>query len=171
MDNYEVRMAEMLESKEERRKIQKEFIDKYKSTLISFMLNIPGEVKNKDSYVLFHKKYILEIKKILRKEKIELIDELYFNKKTGMEYYAVVNSNGENIKGLMVELEEKNESTRLLDIDVFDREFNQISRSEMGLSSRKCILCSKSAVQCMREENHSLEEIKAKVNKLILNEK
>lgn len=60
-------MEEMLDAKEKRAYIQKKIIEKYKMPLISFMLNIPGEDKNSQEAVEFHKKYIEVIKNTLMK--------------------------------------------------------------------------------------------------------
>ncbi|SHH66506.1 holo-ACP synthase [Anaerosphaera aminiphila DSM 21120] len=169
--DIELRLQEMLKSKEERRNVQEDLIKKYNSTIISFMLNIPGEDKNNIKYEKFHKKYIAKIKDSLEKNSIEILSELYFNKQTGMEYFAAINSNALKIKKLMIELEESSGGGRVLDIDVFDRNFKQISRSELGYENRKCLICNNNAIECMRFSRHSLEDLIDRVNKLILEDK
>lgn len=157
------RMEEMLDAKEKRAYIQKKIIEKYKMPLISFMLNIPGEDKNSQEAVEFHKKYIEVIKNTLYENNIQIIFEEYFNKKTGMEFYAVVKTDATELKKLMVKIEENTKAGRLLDIDIFNESGIQISRSDLNLPERKCIICDKDAKICMRESNHNLIELKNRV--------
>ena len=70
----------------------------------------------------------------------------------------------------MIELEEKSLGGRLLDIDIYDRDFRQISRSSLGLSERKCIICEDIARTCIKEERHSLDELKEKVREILKSE-
>ena len=54
---------------------------------------------------------------------------------------------------------------RLLDIDVMDKD-GTVSRKELGLDARKCLICDDDAKVCARSQKHSMEELVARVDEL-----
>ena len=168
-DSKIIAMQKMLDAKEKRYYKIKALTVKYNLPVLSFMLNIPGEDKNFEDAVIFHEKLIKKIKNILEKEDIKILWEEYNNLNTGMEYLAVLNGEGKFIKEKMIGLEEESREGRLLDIDIYDRDFSQISRSSLGLSERKCIICDDIARTCIKKERHSLNELEKKVREILKN--
>ena len=166
-DSKIIAMQKMLDAKEKRYYKIKALTEKYNLPVLSFMLNIPGEDKNFEDAVIFHEKYIKKIKNILEKEDIKILWEEYNNLNTGMEYLAVLNGEGKFIKEKMIGLEEESREGRLLDIDIYDKDFSQISRSSLGLPERKCIICGDTARSCIKEERHKQEELEEKVREII----
>ncbi|OLR65282.1 citrate lyase holo-[acyl-carrier protein] synthase [Peptoniphilus porci] len=166
-DSKIVRMQKMLDAKEKRYYKIKALTEKFNSPVLSFMLNIPGEEKNFKEAVKFHRDYIEKIKKILQENSISILEEEYNNLRTGMEYIAAIDCNGKFVKKRMIDLEEKNLGGRLLDIDIYDKDFTQISRSSLGLSERRCIICGDVARTCIKEERHSIEELEEKVLEIL----
>lgn len=160
-------IKKLLDAKEQRYFYQKHIVEQYKNTLISFMLNIPGEIKTSTKTIIFQRKFINKIKKILEQENIEIIFEDFRYKDTGDEYFAVVAGNASIVKKLMINLEEQNKECRLLDIDVFDEYMNQVSRNKLGYKGRKCLICDEEAKYCMRNKSHSIGEIIEETNKLL----
>lgn len=167
IDSKILAMNRMLEAKEKRYYKIKSLTEKFEAPVLSFMLNIPGEDKNFKEAVDFHKRYIEKIKKLLEENKIKILFEEYENLITGMEYIGVLEGNGREIKKLMMEVEEESLGGRLLDLDVYDKDFSQISRSSLGLPERKCIICGKTARTCIKEERHDLKELEDKVREII----
>lgn len=153
----------LLDSREKRYEKQIELIEKNKLPIISFMLNIPGEDKNNPKFVQFHKKAIEKLENLLGDK---IIESFYKNKDTGMYYLASVNMDGKELKKLLIELEET-PSGRIYDLDVFDKNKEQITRSKLGLKPRKCLICDEIAKVCIRESRHNKEDILKKVNKII----
>ena len=167
-DSKILAMNRMLEAKEKRYYKIKGLTEIYEAPVLSFMLNIPGEDKNFKEAVDFHKKYIEKIKKLLEENKIKILFEEYENLITGMEYIGVLEGNGREIKKLMIEIEEESDGGRLLDLDIYDKDFSQISRSSLGLPERKCIICGDTARTCIKEERHDLKELEDKVREIII---
>lgn len=167
IDSKILAMNRMLEAKEKRYYKIKDLTGSYKAPVLSFMLNIPGEDKNFEEAVSFHKKYVDKIKNLLEENKIKILFEDYQNLVTGMEYLAVLDGYGCVIKKLMMEVEEESLGGRLLDIDIYDKDFSQISRSSLGLPERKCIICGDTARTCIKEERHSLKELEERVRGII----
>lgn len=159
-------IMEILQSREDRRYKQLELLENYESSLISFTLNAPGIMKDNEMYREIHKKGIREIVKILNEKNIPIIYFEEINKSTGSEGYLVVDFDPLQVKRLLIELEEEHPIGRIFDIDVFDKHHNQISRSDLDLSPRRCLLCSKDARVCVKEKNHSYEELYNKIESL-----
>lgn len=153
----------LLDDREDRYQEQMDLIDKYKKPIISFMLNIPGQEKNKKLYEDFHLKGIEKLEDLFKNL---ILESIYKNKDTGIYYLAAINMDPVEIKKLAVSLEDS-ESGRLYDIDVFDSNKKPLSRSDIELEPRKCLLCNKYAKVCMREDNHKKEDLIEYVNELI----
>lgn len=167
IDSKILAMNRMLEAKEKRYYKIKDLTESYKAPVLSFMLNIPGEDKNFEEAVSFHKKYVDKIKNLLEENKIKILFEDYQNLVTGMEYLAVLDGDGCVIKKLMMEVEEESMGGRLLDLDIYDKDFSQISRSSLGLPERKCIICGDTARTCIKKERHNLKELEERVREII----
>lgn len=167
IDSKILAMNRMLEAKEKRYYKIKSLTEDFKAPVLSFMLNVPGEDKNFEEAVEFHKKYLGKIKNLLGKNKIKILFEDYENLITGMEYIGVLDGDGRLIKKLMMEVEEESLGGRLLDLDIYDKNFSQISRSSLGLPERKCIICGDTARTCIKEERHNLKELEERVREII----
>lgn len=61
---------------------------------------------------------------------------------------------------------EENNGGRVADIDVITAE-GAISRTDLGLGPRACLLCDKPSKECAREHSHTYEELRAKTQSLI----
>lgn len=61
---------------------------------------------------------------------------------------------------------EENNGGRIADIDIITAE-GVISRADLGLLPRTCLLCGRPSKECARERRHSYEELRAKTQSLI----
>jgi len=152
-------LTEILNSREERYNKQKVILNDYPYSLISFNLNIPGEKKDSPLYRKAHEVGVEAIVSTLNDEQLTINSKEILNKPTGTEGYFSVDTDPMLLKKLMVKLEDNHPLGRLFDIDVFDKDHNQISRSHMEIQKRKCLICHKEAVICMREKNHNYSEL------------
>lgn len=154
----------ILNSKEERGEHQMELIDKYNLPLISFTLNIPGLFKNSNIYSEIHKIGIEMIRSEFgEKIKFEEIREL----ESGNEYYAVVDLPAMEIKKLTYTIEESNPIGRIFDMDIIDLDYGGVSRTELGMDRRKCLVCDNYAHECARSRAHSLKEVSTAMKSVI----
>lgn len=160
------RLEEILNSREDRANKQIEILREYPYSLISFTLNTPGIVKSSDLYNRIHQLGMDSIIKLLDDKGTRIRHKEVLNKSTGNEGYISVDMDAKELKGLMVSIEINNELGRIFDIDVFDKEHNQMSRTDLGLETRKCLLCNKDAKVCMREKNHTYEELIERIEQL-----
>lgn len=156
----------ILESREDRAQKQIDILDKYSFSLISFTLNIPGIIKDNDIYRRIHKQGMEEILNILEVEKVDVKHLEEINKTTGSEGYISVDMNFIKLKKSMVDIENNHKLGRIFDIDVFDKDHNQMSRSDLGLESRRCLICEMDARVCMRNKSHSYNDLILKVEEI-----
>ncbi|MET0012691.1 MAG: citrate lyase holo-[acyl-carrier protein] synthase [Sedimenticola sp.] len=73
----------------------------------------------------------------------------------------------ETVKSACVEIEESAPAARLIDLDVYGPGACRIGRAEMGLPSRRCLLCDDSATDCIRLHRHDQESLKRHVSLLL----
>lgn len=69
-------------------------------------------------------------------------------------------------KQMAVEAEEADGLGRLLDIDVITAA-GGVSRSDLGLSGRRCLLCGEDAKVCARSQRHPMEELLAEIDRIL----
>lgn len=167
MNNSSITLTDILNAREARLQKQKDLLETYNLPLISFMLNIPGPQKTKDEYEWAFEEGIQEIEITLETNHINIKAKELYILPTGYEYFAVVNEDGYFIKQLMTTIENGNTLGRIFDIDVLDKNGKQISRKDIGMSGRKCLLCDQPAHQCSRSRNHSVDQLLKQIHFLI----
>ncbi|MDD4212785.1 MAG: citrate lyase holo-[acyl-carrier protein] synthase [Bacilli bacterium] len=121
--------------------------------IICIKANIPGEYKNsKEAYTLLsifniecQQDYI-----ILDKEFVESADGPYILIKTPIDA---------NIKKNLIDIETNHPLGRMIDLDYYVSDEKSVTRQSLGLSPRKCYLCNRDAIQCIREKTHSDKRI------------
>ena len=159
----EVTLKELLDSRENRVWHQQELLDKHGGVLISVTLNIPGSIKDKPEY-----RKVMEwgMEALLAAFGTNVMHSENRFLKTGAEGYVCLEGlDKTEAKYLAVIIESMSPKARLLDIDVMDRD-GVVSRSELGLDARKCLICDEDAKVCARSQKHSIEELIARVEEL-----
>lgn len=165
MDNNKL-FLDILNSREERANKQIEILKEHQYPLISFTLNIPGINKCSDNYKRIHKEGVKRIINLLEDEQIEIKHKESYDKSTGPEGYISADIDPKELKRLMISLENAHPLGRIFDIDIFDKDHNQIGRSDIDEESRKCLICKKDAKICIREKNHSYEELIERIDEM-----
>lgn len=130
-----------------------------KNVVLSIKANIPGINKNiKESYVL-----IRIFKKIIM-NKYPALNEIFYDSFDGP--YCLLEIDTKDVKQFkqaMIELENTHFLGRFIDLDVYDKDRNNLSRQLLHSSKRKCMLCDDDAFICIRKQKHSINEL---VNKI-----
>lgn len=160
-------LEEILNAREKRAEMQRELINTYKNTLISFTLNIPGVEKCNSTFTKVHEKGIKLLEEELEKKNIKVLHKTVRLAAGGDEAFLVVDANSWCIKRITTSIEENYRLGRLFDIDVFNENGEQTSRIGIGLHARRCLLCSSSAKACARSRKHSMEDLMSKINYII----
>lgn len=160
-------ILDILNARDKRVEVQKELISKFKKPLISFTLNIAGNIKRSFLYDIIFEE---GLQSILLNVEDEIIYKKVEKEMAGCIAFIVVNCDVKILKKRMVEIENSRPSSRLFDIDVIQIDGVPISRGDLLLPSRKCIICNKDYLECRRSGNHSLENVILKTNTLAINE-
>ncbi|MDP3385797.1 MAG: citrate lyase holo-[acyl-carrier protein] synthase, partial [Eubacteriales bacterium] len=144
----------------ERYKKQTEMIALYKLPVISFTINKPGMEKNNEIIKKVFIAGLKEIESVLSDNMIEIMDRHCSSDGfSGPAIIMSINYNPQKIKELMAGIENNHSIGRLLDIDVIDEQFNHISRSDLGLEARKCLICDDRAKICSRSHRHDMVDV------------
>ncbi len=87
---------------------------------------------------------------------------------TGFEGWFLLDMEPSEVKRRACMIEDTHTLGRLFDIDVFDRMSHvPLSRTDMGLEQRRCLICSHPARECMRAQAHSYSEILAHIHQTV----
>ncbi|MDG3085604.1 citrate lyase holo-[acyl-carrier protein] synthase [Vibrio hannami] len=163
-----VTLEQVLANRERRANRQREWINSYSLPLISFTINMMGEVKrNKISNVAFDQGYqaILDVCRI---QDIPVVSIEKYCSDTGSELLISAGlSSAEEVKHAMVSIEDEHPLGRLFDIDVLDEKGIAVSRDNFNLPRRKCLICDNEAKICARSRAHQLPELMNKMSEMI----
>lgn len=163
-----VSLQQVLDSREQRVGRQREWLAAHSLPLISFTINMPGEVKlNLISRIAFEQGYA-EIKNVCSEQGASVIDSGVFRSDCGHECLIVVAGiRVEELKRRMVAIEDNHPLGRLFDIDVLNNQGIALSRSQFGHPRRNCLLCGNDAKACARNRIHSLPALIDKMCEMI----
>lgn len=139
-------------------------INKYGLPVICGKINYPGNDKN-----------TLEAQnafQILQRLLIEKFTENSIHTQIlagddGSSILIVTSLNPLEAKEISVFLEANNSLGRVFDIDIYVGEGKPIGRENLGMESRRCIICNEDPRICMRTGKHSFQEVVDAINKLI----
>lgn len=147
---------EILEAREERAGIIDQILKLYNIPLLVMRVNYPGFRKTNE--------LTLNIIRDMSALMCTLLgDKVCFKSlRVGAEgpvFWAGVDEDVLALKRAAINLEEKHVLGRCLDLDVYDRSGQSISRQELGYPRRKCYLCEDDAQCCVRSRRHSECEV------------
>lgn len=152
----------------DRRLIERQTLLEGGHTVVSMMLNIPGDHKLKADYKLVFETLYIYVKRSLENYN----QTLYQNKQyplTGPEGLFAIRGNPKDIKILMIAIENEHPFGRLVDLDVYDVDNVPVSREQFGAKPRKCYLCHLPAKVCSRNKTHKIYLILEHIQNLIQN--
>ncbi len=89
---------------------------------------------------------------------------------TGPEAYFLTTLSPLSLKRLMVAFENQQRFCDLLDLDVVtlrDAELYQVSRTDLALPPRACLVCGGDAKACARSRRHGLPEVQQVVETIV----
>lgn len=164
-----ITLPEMLNAREKRVAIQKEFLQNYPNcALLSATMNIPGPIKTNERLKHAFLTVIKEINTLFPPEKKVVCKHREL--KTGSEYFLVLNETPEELKKKLINVEETHCYGRLMDLDVVyltGQTLCSISRTDLNRKPRACFICEEEAKICGRQRRHSVEEMQQTISQLI----
>jgi holo-ACP synthase len=164
-----VTLEEMLNFREEKVWLQSKFKEAHKdSVIIAIGMNIPGPRKTSPDIMKAFQAGGQAIFDSLQEQKILVEEETEIMKKEGcLKILAVKSEDPLLIKKIMINIEETHPLGRLFDIDVYDKTGKGMSREQLGITVRRCLLCGQEAKACGRSRNHTIEELYKRVEDII----
>lgn len=164
-------LTDILANKEVRENYKIKLLsDNPKQTLVSVSFNIPGDIKNNTDIARGFNKAIADLKHYLESSGLRITLNEQFSKPTGPEGYFLIDSTeGTNIKQSCIDYEKDYQIGRLLDIDVYqlaDNQLQLIDRALLEQEPRLCYICAQPAKECARNQTHSIEDLRAKINEI-----
>lgn len=163
-----ITLDQLLASRDARVEHQRKLAENFpRASLICFTVMLPGPVKRDARSLTVARAGVKAIRAafhILYEEERDL--------ETGFEAYFVVDVPVPEAKRICCGIEDSHPLGRLMDIDVLRSPIESgmtcpVSRTEIGLPERSCLLCEKPARECMRAHNHSPQEIQDTIDRMV----
>lgn len=152
-----VTLEEMLQARDKRMTRQHQALSCYQLPLISFSLVSPGAVKNSPVWQRVAGYARREITALCQKMEWVSVWEKQVDARSGPEWMVAVCAPAKALKQQLLMLEQQHPLGRLWDIDVIDSDGQLLSRRELGVSPRRCLICDREAHICARARQHSLD--------------
>ena len=164
----ETTLEEMLDLREERAARQRQMLaESGCASLVCLSLNMAGPVKRHflaDALFEEGRRQTADVLTALG----AVLDERVTDRPAGQTAFFAVDQPAELVKVRMTALEDQGGASRLWDIDVLRPHGTKVSRGDVGQEGRRCFLCTQPAALCARSRAHSVEELKAYTDRLLL---
>lgn len=168
----QVDIPRVLSNRDHRVQVQQSLLRAHPDcVVVAAKLNIPGPVKNNPTIQSFFVAQLHIWEKTLIKQGLVFnVADQWLKAVTGPERFYVIFADRETVKKTAVAFEESNSWRRLFDLDVIYNDqgsAKSLSRSQLGLPTRRCLICNRDAKDCGRSRRHSVGELQDKVAELI----
>lgn len=141
-------MEAVLNSREKKAK-QIQSLLKVERVVVSLKANIPGKEKDiNEAYILLH-----VFSSILLNKYPEARLNVFNSPEGPYCLYTNIGEDPHKFKKTFIEIEETHPLGRFIDYDVHCAD-KSLSRSDFGLTNRKCLICEKEAWVCIKEQTH-----------------
>ncbi len=163
----QVEVPDMLLARDGRAAAQKRLLARYQKPLLCFTLNIPGPVKTSYLIRLGFLEGTRRLEAALAEADLSIVWSKTITPKTGYEKYYVIDGPAVEIKKVSSAIENQDRLGRLFDMDVLDVDGHKLSRTDIGLPGRLCLVCSQPAQACARSRKHSVPVLVRNVHRIL----
>ena len=127
--------------------------------LLSLTLVAPGAVKRSPLLDAIFAAALAALRPLVddARARLEAVDD------SGHHALYLLDGEARDWKTRMLALENRAPLSRLWDIDIIDRDGVAVSRRDLGLPPRRCLLCDADAKTCARERRHSIAALQADI--------
>lgn len=162
----EVTVADMMAAREARAMAQMTLLSRHPgAVLVCLTMNIAGPIKRSPEIMRAFREGECSIRAVLAPHKCFFAQAI--SEKTGPEAIFCIEGDALEIKRRLCALEDGAPIGRLWDIDVLWGRGEKVSRIDLGLPARKCLLCGQDAPVCARSRTHSVDELRAQTAQII----
>lgn len=158
-------LESLLRGREERARAQRTFlIISRQPCICQITLNIPGLPKKMDGEEFA---VSLAARELSRKVGRDAKTSAVLVNGAGLAFFSLFpHKSPAELKKNAVEVEESEEWTRVLDIDVITSD-GSVSRSALALPPRRCLLCGEEAKFCARSGAHEIQALREEASRLL----
>lgn len=153
---HTVELPEMLDGRERRAWRQSDLLAEGAPSLVCFTMNIAGPIK---IFPLAEEAFDAgceAVRDALAWAQIPLRREEISRASYGWEAYLITEGSPLAVKKALARIEEEHPLGRLYDIDVLGPDGTKVSRQEVGMPARRCLLCEAMAADCARSRTHTV---------------
>ena len=159
-----ISLEQLLESRDRRVQHQKQLLLAYPGcSLICLTVQLPGPVKRSGESLIIAEAGLSEL---LNRFGSALRHVHVRDLETGYEAYLVVPMPAREVKRICCKIEDTHQLGRLMDIDVLDGVV-PLSRADLGLPARQCLMCGNEARFCMRAHTHTTEQLLETIRQMV----
>lgn len=163
-----ITLMEMLAARDQRVARQKELLTTYPQTsLISVTLRIPGPIKTGTQIHGVFKQLLADL---LTQFKATLVFHEAQQLATGDLAFLVVTQPPRQLKQQLLRYEQQHRFCLLCDFDVVylaAGQLQQVSRRELGVAPRRCLVCGGDAKVCSRTRKHGIKTVQQAVATIV----
>ena len=159
-------VPDMMTARDARAQAQRVLLARYPgAAVVCLCMNIAGPIKRTENIERAFAWGAAQVKAVLAP--YETLFDAAIHEKTGPEAMICVRADAKAVKRRLCALEDGEALGRLLDIDVIAPDGGKISRTDIGLPARRCLLCDKPAPVCARSRAHSVDALFERANAII----
>ena len=160
-------LAAVLANREDRVARQHTLLSRYGTALVSCGVNMPGPVKDNLASRRVLAAAVRAVQRVVQASGWLCLERAVRVAPTGPEALVVVKADPRALKAALLTVEESQPWGRLVDLDVLPPAGPAISRADLGLPPRACLVCGEVATVCARSRRHPLEAVLAQVITLV----
>lgn len=161
-------ITDMLAARDQRVAYQQQLMTTHpQATIAAIKLNIPGPIKNNDA---LRRLFLAGVQRFEAELSIYTV-AADWNHPAGNERFLILTTDFATSKRMAVAFEEQDPLGRLYDIDILQAGSQRaLSRTDLGLPKRRCLLCRREAKDCARSRRHSVAELQQKIMTMYVTE-
>ncbi|MFC0227998.1 citrate lyase holo-[acyl-carrier protein] synthase [Serratia aquatilis] len=162
-----VSLPELLSSRECRQARQQAWLARHPTTLLVLTLVVPGAVKDSPLTRQIFNLGWHALQQMHRQQGWHCLQAETIALPTGCEGFLSLQAEAHQVKDAAIQLEIGQPLGRLWDIDVLTPQGHILSRHEIGLPERRCLLCAQPAKLCARQRSHSTEQLLGEMERML----
>jgi len=155
----QVTVTDMGLAREARARRQAALLSTHACLLLCLTMNIAGPLKQSPLIQASFEALLRQVTDLLKAAGLPVLHQECLTPHTGPEAYLVVSAPALHLKRLAVQLEDRDRLGRLMDLDVLEPSGNKLSRGDLQLPQRSCLICGQPGRACAAGRVHSAEAL------------
>lgn len=160
-----VDLSAVLTARDRRAVKRRDLLAEGGACLLSVTLLMPGTIKTTRLSRAFLREYCSYLRRQMDGQAFSICREEAVADSAGDVYFFVFSSDTDpfSLKKFTILMEEEFDWSRVLDLDIYLPDHQQVSRTALKLPERRCLICAEDAHACSRSRRHSSVDLQKKV--------